>query len=601
MRGAFADRMYRAGLAVTPLRRELLVGLWHRARIVVGVVFVVTGITLTAAWDWPAGLLVASFGGIAGADSAAQIRRGNTQPPTFGILYDITAVHIGAGIAGIPDAALGIPFAYLIVTVTVLVPLRWAIGCVVYGGVWFFAISSGVVMPWSELGTGQIVLMGVLLDLVYAMGLLLLITAMIRIINVETTRRSQHLRLQRGLTSASTSLIATAGSEPLRHAMQAMLSATDASSVFVLKNVIVPELGLCSVRHESVSIEGGVTAGDRLGGKPVPWHGSQSRELFEDGRTVLTEMPRRSGRRVGQQLARPSCRLDVPIFVDDEWWGILGFLGIQGTRKEIEKYLELLVTAADMIGSYLERLRVRLELEQLIRSKDEFVAAVSHELRTPLTAVVGLSAELKHRFHDFDEITQLELVGLIAEQSAELSDMVDDLLVAARADIGTMVLTPEPVELLAQVAAVLRGRVDPRAKAIEVGGDEVEMRADPVRLRQILRNLIVNAQRYGGAKVKIEVAATTDSAVVSIADDGVGVAPEDIETIFDPYGTSRLSTTHPAPVGLGLSVARHLARQMGGDVVYSRRDDWTRFTLSLPRGLGGSDPEVRLRSSATEV
>jgi signal transduction histidine kinase len=89
-----------------------------------------------------------------------------------------------------------------------------------------------------------------------------------------------------------------------------------------------------------------------------------------------------------------------------------------------------------------ERIEAEARLEKLVRSKDDFVASVSHELRTPLTAVVGLTQELRDNRQLFSPDETAEFITLIAEQSAEVAKIVEDLLVAARAEIGRIAITP---------------------------------------------------------------------------------------------------------------------------------------------------------------
>jgi signal transduction histidine kinase len=106
--------------------------------------------------------------------------------------------------------------------------------------------------------------------------------------------------------------------------------------------------------------------------------------------------------------------------------------------------------------------------------------------------------------------------------------------------------------------------------------------ADGLRTRQIIRNLLTNATRYGGANVKIEIDVHDGMGRLTAMDDGNGVLGIDEDKIFDPYYRSRTDVAQPDSVGLGLAVARQLARLMSGDLVYRRQDSWTRFELRLP-------------------
>ena len=210
-------------------------------------------------------------------------------------------------------------------------------------------------------------------------------------------------------------------------------------------------------------------------------------------------------------------------------------------------------------------------------------ASIAHELRTPLTAVVGLAFELKDRWDDFTAADKQVFIEVIAEQSTEVSDLVEDLLVAGRAELGTIslkVAVIDPAEQVRRVIAALNGE-DPIDAVLPAVGPP--MVGDEVRVRQIIRNLLTNARRYGGGLVRVEIGQAGGLVAVRVVDDGEGVPPEDWERIFDAYYRSTESPIVTASAGLGLSVSRDLARLMDGDLVYRREDDRSVFELTLPR------------------
>lgn len=110
-------------------------------------------------------------------------------------------------------------------------------------------------------------------------------------------------------------------------------------------------------------------------------------------------------------------------------------------------------------------------------------------------------------------------------------------------------------------------------------------RADPLRFRQIIRNLLTNAARYGGSDIWIEVSDVGDSVIIAVVDDGNGVHPRYAATIFEAYERGHESEpSMPGSVGLGLAVSRRLADLMGGSLQYRRAGGNTRFELRLPTG-----------------
>ncbi len=292
--------------------------------------------------------------------------------------------------------------------------------------------------------------------------------------------------------------------------------------------------------------------------------------------------------------------------------GPLGYLLVANRLDDVSTFVaadaKLLATLAGHVTVSLENgrledslqelTRLKEQLEQEVRSKDEFVASVSHELRTPLTGIVGLSHELVANREFFGEEEISDLLLLISEQSSELSHIVEDLLVGARADAGTLVIKPETIDLAKEINAVLSGH----ALLGSEGHAEVPVtitasaaRADSLRFRQIVRNLLTNAARYGGDEVWIEVHRGAGRVVVAVNDNGRGVPEGQEAAIFESYQRAHNAAGQPASVGLGLSVARKLARLMGGDLRYLRSSDVTTFELSLPlvshHAVAGSEAE----------
>ena len=228
-----------------------------------------------------------------------------------------------------------------------------------------------------------------------------------------------------------------------------------------------------------------------------------------------------------------------------------------------------------------ERL-AQVALEDLIRQKDEFIAAVSHELRTPLTTVVGLATEL--RDHTFTQAEMGEFHDLIADQAQEVAYIVEDLLVAARADTDTLSVHTLPVDLRATVEAVLDSTSGAKRSTVEVvdGGRSAVAMADPTRLRQILRNLLLNAMRHGSPPITIEIHADARRPSISVIDHGDGIPVHGESRLFEPYARFSEPLGQPSSVGLGLYVSRRLARLMGGTLEYSHHDRATVFTIALP-------------------
>ena len=247
------------------------------------------------------------------------------------------------------------------------------------------------------------------------------------------------------------------------------------------------------------------------------------------------------------------------------------------TRAGQPDLAHVIVAIVDVSRSH----QAQEQLEELIRSKDELVATVSHEIRTPLTAVVGLSQELRDSHGLFEPDEALDLVRLIAEQSLEVSTIVEDLLAAAQADAGKLHVTLEPVDLRHEAEITLKGLGYENRVPLETPRLLGTVMADPGRVRQIIRNLIVNAQRYGGESVQVVVREDEWMAKIEVRDNGQMLPADQRESIFSRYYRSQHSAGVAASVGLGLTVSRELARAMGGDLTYHHDGDAV-FTISFP-------------------
>ena len=293
---------------------------------------------------------------------------------------------------------------------------------------------------------------------------------------------------------------------------------------------------------------------------------------------IVSEMPRPIRDRY--EAEGIMAELMAPIFIRDQWVGTIGYSDFWREGTWLPAEVEGLTRAADMVGAFWEREHAREGLEELAEAKDRFIATVSHELRTPLAAVVGFAGELAEGVENYSTEEIAEMVQLIAGQSVEMAQLVDDLLTAERAASGNLTIKPTAIDLLHEARSVVDSmRV---GENVVVYGDPTPAWADTLRTRQIVRNLMTNASRYGGNQVKVTVSSLGDTAVMVVSDDGPGINVVDSERIFDPYYRVQNDDARPDSVGLGLAVARQLARIMGGDLVYRRRAGWTRFELTLP-------------------
>ena len=280
----------------------------------------------------------------------------------------------------------------------------------------------------------------------------------------------------------------------------------------------------------------------RLARDAVDGHGSPNRELASGGCSVVIPGP------------------DAP-------YGAVVAIG----RRERSFGLDdttFMRAVGGVLGAAIERSRARSRLEKLVVSEDEFLAAISHEVRTPLTVVVGMADELRDGWQRFNDEEMEELIALLVDQSREMQD----LLVAARADIGKVPVHMQEIDLAQEIRHVVTSLVATRRRGVVVPETDARAYADLVRFRQILRNLVTNALRHGGDQIAIEVDANGSTISVRVIDNGNGIPLNERERVFLPYESAHEAAGQPASVGLGLTIARKLAQLMRGNLTYDYLD-----------------------------
>ncbi|MGA8038728.1 MAG: HAMP domain-containing sensor histidine kinase [Acidimicrobiia bacterium] len=226
---------------------------------------------------------------------------------------------------------------------------------------------------------------------------------------------------------------------------------------------------------------------------------------------------------------------------------------------------------------------VRRRLAELEASRAQTIGVVSHELRNYLTGVIGVTELLTEEGARIDESDMAELLGMAHQQASEAGEVIEDLLIASRAERGVLDTIPEPVDLGPPTATMIRrAGADGTEIAFEEPGEPIWAMVDPLRYSQILRNLLTNAERYGGPKISVSIEPLGALVSLVVADNGSGVSPADAIPIFQPYHRARDRAAAPGSTGLGLWIARSLAQRMGGTLTYSRHDHNTIFELLVP-------------------
>lgn len=233
----------------------------------------------------------------------------------------------------------------------------------------------------------------------------------------------------------------------------------------------------------------------------------------------------------------------------------------------------LLYATGQALFTAEERHRDALEAEKrAVELKDEFVSMVSHELRTPLTSINGFSDTLRESWSQLPPNEVDEFLLIMRGETQHLSNLVEDILVIPRLEAGRLRLEPSTIALRDEAYEVSRLVFTGTTREVQVDiPADILVNADPNRVRQIFRNLLENARKYGGDQVLIAGELTGDSYKVVIADNGTGIPVEDRERIFEHFEQAVRGDARSEGVGLGLPIARKLARAMGGDLWFEPR------------------------------
>jgi signal transduction histidine kinase len=230
------------------------------------------------------------------------------------------------------------------------------------------------------------------------------------------------------------------------------------------------------------------------------------------------------------------------------------------------------------------------ERDQLDRMKDEFVLTASHELRSPLTSVQGF-AELLMLERERLTPTQAETVEVILDNTRHLVRLLNDLLDLARSDAGRLTIKPVPTgvaSLIEEATRTMRAQFDARRQQLsqEIGPDLPEVDADRDRIRQVLVNLLTNANEYcpEGAGIQVKARRVGAEVEIEVIDDGPGIPEQQLEHIFERFSRGDAGETQRVGgTGLGLAISKSLVELHGGTIgAESNAGSGSTFRVCLP-------------------
>jgi signal transduction histidine kinase len=277
-----------------------------------------------------------------------------------------------------------------------------------------------------------------------------------------------------------------------------------------------------------------------------------------------------------------------------------------GRRREREHMVaQLEAQRAELGENAREAARSAGELKTALEARHRFYASMSHELRTPVNAIVGYSELLLDGIYGELSSAQAMILRRSLRAASHLQELVNDLLDLARIEEGRLDLHAEEVDVEELVEGLLDS-VQPLADERELelrhesDPDTPHIVSDPRRIRKILLHLLTNAIKYGGSgpitirsgRAAVLEGAVSDGVYIAVSDHGAGIAPTELELIFNEFVRER---NDASGTGLGLSIARGLSRALGGTLVAeSTLGEGSTFRLTLPLTLSDTVADVEL-------
>lgn len=292
----------------------------------------------------------------------------------------------------------------------------------------------------------------------------------------------------------------------------------------------------------------------------------------------------------------PFSVIAAPIAVDHQKLGVLVLETLNAQALFTERDLPFIQILADLIALSIDRAQLEdqanamRDARQAERMRSEIMATLSHELRMPLSAIKGYTTAMLLEDVDWGADKQNEFLHLIDQECDNMQGMLKDILDSSLIEVEQLAIEHQPLRLprLAhEVVVEMQMRSDLHRLLVEFPPNFPIVEADPRWTKQVFRNIIDNAIKYSpdGGLIVVRGEVRPSDVVVSVADQGIGISPEDLIPLFEKYFRVRSATSlHISGTGLGLPIARTIIEAHGGRIwAESKVGQGTTLYFSLPR------------------
>ncbi len=343
----------------------------------------------------------------------------------------------------------------------------------------------------------------------------------------------------------------------------------------------------------------GLRAGESITGKTYDLGEVILLATQEEVATAMADMRPANRAALARSLGTeetPLCTVAAPITASSQKFGVLVLETVRGPRGFTPKDLTFVQILADLIALSIDRARLEAKADAVRQAREadqlrsEVMATLSHELRLPLTAIKGYSTALLMQEMHWNEEQLREFLERIDEETDNMESMIKDILNSSLIDVNQLNVERQPVRLqyLARdVATEIQRRAEMHRLVVDFPADFPLVNADARWIKQVIRNILENAIKYSpeGGLVIIRGEVRPNDVVVSTADQGIGISPEDLIPLFEKFFRVRSALSfHVSGTGLGLPIARSIIEAHDGRIwVESKVGQGTVVYFSLPK------------------